>query len=230
MKPELNRFDAPITDRRKFLLALLFGSAAAIAAWRQPNRRLDRLGSKKLEDLVPKTIGRWNYVAASGLVVPPNDQLADTLYSQVLTRVYWDGQNSPMMLLIAQSSDQTGFLQVHRPETCYTASGYRISSVFRHPIALGTKVLAANGMEATANGPTEHVIYWTRVGDRIPPNWTQQKLAVAEQNLRGVVPDAILVRVSMVGEDAMATKSQIDEFVRAMLKSIPSRMQSVFIT
>ena len=87
---------------------------------------------QKLDDLVPKTIGPWKFVAASGLVVPPEDQLSRTLYSQLLTRVYSDGENPPMMLLIAQSASQTGILQVHRPESCYPASGYQISPVTQH--------------------------------------------------------------------------------------------------
>ena len=95
MKPIFDSFTEPTTDRRKFLIGLLFCSAAGLAAWRQPNKRLDYLGSQKLENLLPKKIGRWNFMAASGLVVPPNDQLAQAIYSQLLTRVYWDGQNSP---------------------------------------------------------------------------------------------------------------------------------------
>jgi EpsI family protein len=229
MKAEFEMFRTPVTDRRKFLIALLFGSAAAVAAWRQPRKGLNLLGNQKLEDLLPKTIGQWKYVAASGVVVPPKDQMVETLYSEVLTRIYWDGQNSPIMLLMAQSANQTGFLQVHRPETCYTASGFRISAVSPHPIRLGTKTLPANSLEATANGSTEHIVYWTRVGDRIPANWTEQKVAVAEQNLRGVIPDAILVRVSCATADGEAARATIDKFIRSMLSSVPANRRSVFI-
>jgi EpsI family protein len=229
MKPMFDNFTAPRTDRRKFLIGLLFCSAVGVAALRLPDKRLDYLGKQKLEDLVPKTIGRWNFVAASGLVVPPNDQLVQTLYSQLLTRVYWDGVNSPVMLLMAQSGSQTGFLQVHRPEFCYTASGYHISQVTLHPIQLGSKILTANSMAASAGGPTEHVIYWTRVGNRLPLSWKEQKLAVAEQNLEGIIPDAILVRVSTTGEDKEAASAVLDDFIRTMLGEIPESRRSVFI-
>ena len=229
MKPEFDSFTEPQTDRRKFLLGVLFCTAAGVAAWRIPNKRLDYLGHQKLDDLVPKSIGRWNFVAASGLVVPPDDQLAKAIYSQLLTRVYSDGERS-VMLLIAQSGSQTGFLQIHRPEICYTAGGYQISAVTPHAIQFGSKAIPANSMDASAGGPTEHVIYWTRVGNRVPMNWTQQKLAVAEQNLEGIVPDAILVRVSMVSDDGDAARASIDEFVRAMLAAIPASRRSVLIT
>ena len=229
MKPVFDSFGGPQTDRRKFLLGILFCSAAGVAAWRQPRVKLDYLGRQKLDDLVPKSIGRWNFVTASGLVVPPEDQLEKTLYSQMLTRVYSDGENPPVMLLMAQSGSQTGFLQIHRPETCYTAGGYQISALAPHPIQLGSKVLVANSIDASAGGPTEHVVYWTRIGNKLPSSWKQQKLAVAEQNLEGIIPDAILVRVSCVTDDANAARSTIDGFVRAMIASIPPNRRSVFI-
>jgi EpsI family protein len=229
VKPVFDNFTEPKTDRRKVLLGLLFCSAAGLAALRQPTRRLDYLGREKLESLVPKQIGRWNFVAASGLVVPPEDQLSKTLYSQLLTRVYWDGQNSPIMLLLAQSGSQTGFLQIHRPETCYTAGGYAISSVTPHPIQVGNKIVPANSMDASAGGPTEHVVYWTRVGNQLPASWRQQRLAVAEDNLRGIIPDAILVRVSTVGMDGTSANAAIDEFVRQLLAAVPAAYRRVLI-
>lgn len=228
MKPALNTFDEPRIDRRKVVLGLLFCSAAGIAAWRRPTRHLDFLGAQKLEDLVPKTIGPWKFVSASGLVVPPKDQLMEAIYSQLLTRVYSNGEKS-VMLLIAQSGGQTGFLQIHRPEICYTAGGYQISGIAPHSIQVGPKMLRANAMDASSGGSTEHVLYWTRVGNKVPANWTQQKLDTAEQNLEGIIPDAILVRVSIVGDDGNAARASLDEFVRMMLASIPANRRAVFI-
>ena len=229
MRPAFDNFTEPKTDRRKFLLGLLFCSAAGVAAWRQPSVKLDYLGSEKLEDLVPKTIGPWKFVAASGLVIPPEDQMEKAIYSQLLTRVYSDGQNPPIMLLLAQSGGQTGFLQIHRPEFCYTAGGYRMSPVAPHPIRVGSELVPATSMDATMNDSTEHVIYWTRIGDRMPVSWKGQKWAVAEQNLRGVIPDAILVRISTVSDDAKAAQTRIDNFVRSLIGSIPADKRAVFI-
>lgn len=230
MKPVFDRFTQPETERRKFLLGLAFGAAAAVAAWRQPRIRVDYLGKRKLDDIVPKTLGKWKYVSSSGLVVPPEDELEKTLYSNLLTRVYSDGHGPPLMLLLAENGSQTGFLQVHRPEICYAAGGYRISAVSPHPIAIGAKSVPANSMRAEASGgSTEHVVYWTRIGDQIPPSWTAQKISVAEQNLRGIVPDAILVRVSTVNNDESAAMTAIDDFIRALLGSVDHGMRSVFI-
>lgn len=229
MKPVFGDFTRLQADRRKFLTGLLFASAAGLAYLRRPRIRLDYLGTDKLEKLVPKTIGPWTFVSASGLVVPPDDAFERLIYAQTLTRVYADGKNTPVMLLIAQNGSQTGFLQIHRPEICYTAGGYQISSVTPHPITVDGKIVPANRMDASAGGPVEHVVYWTRVGNRIPPNWRDQKLAVFEQNLQGIIPDAILVRISTVGNDAEASLATIDAFATAMLKSIPANRRSVLI-
>ena len=229
MKPEVGDFAEPVMDRRKLLLGLVFCSAAGVAVWRTPRKHIDLLGRQKLDDLVPKNIASWKFVAASGLVIPPEDQLSRLLYSQLLTRVYSDGVNPPVMLLIAQSGSQTGVLQVHRPETCYTAGGFTITRLAPHRIPLGPAVLQANLMDATAEGTTEHVLYWTRVGDRVPASWREQKIAVAEQNLRGLVPDAILVRISTVTNDPSAASATLDAFARALIGSIPPERRSVFI-
>lgn len=228
MKPVIDSLTPAPTDRRKFLLGLLFASTAVVAVWRKPHIRVDYLGSRKLETLIPKSIGRWNFVAASGIVIPPEDQLVRAIYSQLLTRVYWDGQNAPVMLLVAQSGSQTGFLQIHRPETCYTAGGYQISALAPHSIQVGSTFIPANLMDASTGGPTEHVVYWTRIGNLMPRSWKEQKLAVAEQNLQGIVPDAILVRVSSVGYDRDAAMATIDRFIGAMLEAVPANMRSVF--
>ena len=75
MKPVFDSFTEPQADRRKFLLGAAFVAAAGVALWRQPKIKLDYLGSRKLEGLVPKTIGPWSFVTASGLVVPPEDHV-----------------------------------------------------------------------------------------------------------------------------------------------------------
>ena len=229
MKPVFGSFNEPKTDRRKFLIGGLFCAAAAVAAWRTPRQKVDRLGSEKLEDLVPKKIGRWRVISNSGVVVPPNDPLLNALYRQQLTRVYSDGENPPLMLLMAQNGSQTGFLQVHRPEFCYKAGGYQISPTVAHPISVGSQVVPASEMDATLDGPPERVVFWTRIGDRIPTSWPQQKVVVAEQNLRGIIPDAILIRISMISDDRGGALRAIDSFVRQMLDQIPAPQRSVFI-
>ena len=77
-----------VLTRRKFALGLAFASVAGVAAARQPTTKIDYLGKNKLDKILPEKVGKWTFVSSSGLVVPPEDQLAQALYSQLLTRVY----------------------------------------------------------------------------------------------------------------------------------------------
>jgi EpsI family protein len=218
-----------VLSRRQVLTGLLMVSAAAVAAARKPNVRLDYLGNHKLEDVVPKRIGRWDFVSNSGLVIPPNDQLQLALYSQLLTRVYSDGRNS-IMLLIAYSANETGFLQVHRPEFCYTAAGYQLSDFARHKVPLGgSRAFTANSLTAMRDATTEKLLYWTRIGDHIPLSWAEQKLTFAEDNLKRQIPDAALVRVSTQNLDDAQALAVIDEFVAEMIGSVAAPLRRVLL-
>jgi len=215
--------------RRKFALGIAFAGAAGVAAARQPSVRVDYLGKDKLEKVVPDKIGRWTYVSSSGLVVPPEDQLSRALYSQLLTRVYAGDDGSTMMVLVAQSGSQTGILQIHRPEICYNAGGYALSDVQPHTVHLPSGAIPTMSMAATNGARTEQLVYWTRIGNHMPTSWRQQRFAVAIDNLKGRIPDAVMVRVSTISNNRDAALQSIDEFVRAMLDPMAPNVRRVFI-
>lgn len=219
----------PMLTRRKFALGVAFAGAAGVAVARQPNERVDYLGKNKLDKVLPEKLGRWTFVSSSGLVVPPEDQLARALYSQLLTRVYSDETGQPIMLLVAQSTSQTGILQIHRPEICYTAGGYHLSRIERHRVKLPWGSIPAISLSATSDNRTEQLLYWTRIGDHLPTSWRQQRLAVAMDNLKGKIPDAVMVRVSMVSNDKAGALATIDEFINTMLESVARPVRRVFI-
>lgn len=222
-------FTGTVLTRRKFALGLAFASVAGVAAARQPSKNIDYLGKKELEQVIPQKIGRWNFVSTSGLVVPPEDQLARALYSQLLTRVYSDPSGAAIMLLVAQSPTQSGILQIHRPEFCYTAGGYQLSPSAPHTLEVPGGTVPALSISAKRDGRTEQIVYWTRIGSHLPTSWTQQRLAVAMDNLRGKVPDAVMVRVSTYGNDKAATLDQIDDFIRELMSSITPQTKRVLI-
>lgn len=215
---------ATMLDRRRLLVGLTMAAGAGIAFARKPRETIDRLGDRKLEDLVPKKIGDWEFLTTSGLVVPTEDTLSDALYSQLLTRVYGNGIDPPIMLLIAQSARQSGFLQIHRPEFCYPAGGFQLSPIVPTALATGERSIEVNKLTATRPGRPEQIIYWTRVGEAMPNSWAQQRLAVAGDNLRGYVPDAVLTRLSTVDSDPGPALARLEAFAEAMIAGMgPNR-------
>ena len=216
-------------DRRKFLIGGAFLGAAALAYARTPRTVEDFLGKAKLDDIIPKHLADWSFVSASGLVTAPEDQLSRLLYSQLLTRVYSAPNQPPIMMLAAQSASQTGVLQIHRPEVCYPAGGFQLSPVIEHDIPVGPLTLRTNQLTATADGRSEQIVYWTRIGRHLPISWSEQRWAVAQDNMKGIIPDAVLVRISVSTNDRDEALAVIDGFTRSLIASLSPLARKVLI-
>jgi len=213
---------------------LLFGGAALLAAGtayaRMPRKRLMVIGENQLDKIVPLRIGAWDYVEASGLVLPPPDQLAHLLYDQQVARTYTADNQLPIMLLMAYGSSQSGMLQIHRPEICYPASGFRLTATHATRIGLGDgHAIPARQFIAHSDTRTEHVLYWTRIGELLPVSWTQQRLAVIRNNLEGYVPDGLLVRVSTISENVAQAQDALETFTRTMLAGLSLNRRRMLI-
>ncbi|MEO0439651.1 MAG: exosortase-associated protein EpsI, V-type [Pseudomonadota bacterium] len=186
-------------NRRHLLLGGAFCLASGLAYARTPQPVAPVIEKPAFEKLIPNSVGAWQFETSSGLVLPPPDALSDRLYDNLVTRIYSAEQDPPMMFLTAYSNTQDGVLQVHRPEICYPAGGYALTPTTPTTIDNGMGgELNANTFTATGRGRTEHVLYWTRIGDHFPLAWSEQRLAVIRANLQGVIPDGVLVRISTV--------------------------------
>lgn len=212
--------DRPSLDRRQLLIGGALLATAASAAAFTPRTRIDLLGKRKLEDVVPTQLGPWSFASKSGLVIPPQDELSAQLYSQLLTRVYAAPDLPPMMLLVAQGASQTGVLQVHRPEVCYPAGGYQLSPSVPVAIPVVGDRIVATGFTATADTRIEQLLYWTRIGRDRPRTWAEQRISVARANLRGELPDAVLVRVSTLSPDPRTSFAHLQQFVSAFVGAL----------
>ncbi|MDB5581807.1 MAG: methanolan biosynthesis EpsI [Bradyrhizobium sp.] len=214
--------------RRELLIGAgcLLASGTALAM--KPRHQIEFLGSAKIEDLVPKQFAGWRYVASSGLVLPPQDQLQDILYSQLLTRTYANADGVEMMLLIAYNASQDGVVQVHRPEVCYPASGYHLSKIAEHVIRLTPGVdIPSRYIVAETGLRREEIIYWTRLGNAFPRRWSDQRWAVFTQNLHGDIPDGLLVRISSATPDIGS--APLDAFARDFYAGVGARMRQVLV-
>lgn len=189
-------------DRRKVLLGLGMAAVSGVAYARLPVPNRPPLEADAFEGLIPDKIGEWRFMTESGLVLPPSDALSDRLYDNLVTRAYANPAGQTLMMLIAYNNRQDGILQIHRPEICYPAGGYTLTETRAVDVALGAGgVLPAHAFIAKSRQRDEAVLYWTRVGETFPQRWVEQRLSVASANLKGVIPDGLLVRISTLGDD-----------------------------
>ncbi len=160
-----------------------------------------------LEKSIPGRIGPWERVEAAGNVLPRNENsLSTQLYSQMVSRVYSAPGRDTVMLVIAYGDSQSDTLQLHRPEVCYEAAGFRITR--SNPVAFDAHLkgsVTGRYLMAEAAYRKEAILYWTRIGDALPTDRFAQQLAKLSAGLEGIVPDGTLARLSVLveGDQAM---------------------------
>lgn len=215
-------------DRRKLMLGAGLAAVSAVAQARLPVPVVPRISEKRFTALMPDSVGSFKFNSESGLVLPPSDALSTRLYDNLVTRTYTNPAGQMVMLLVAYNNKQDGVLQIHRPETCYPAGGYTLTEIepVAVPITPATS-LPSQIFGANSEARNEVVLYWTRVGDEFPRRWAEQRWAVAQANLRGVVPDGVLARVSTVGNDLGATTPLLSGFIRDLHRASGPHMRGL---
>lgn len=225
---DTGRGDALSLDRRKVLAGIgLIGLAGVVQA-RQPVPNRPYIPQKKLEAMIPNQVGRFAFETSSGFVLPPSDALSDRLYDSLITRAYVSPQGEVAMFLIAYNNRQDGVLQIHRPEVCYPAGGFVLSPVVpvAYPLPQG-EPLPAQIFSATGEQRNEVVTYWTRVGEEFPREWSEQRLSVAKENLRGYIPDGALVRLSTIANEIANVTPMFEEFIAEFYRASPPLLRKL---
>ena len=81
-----------------------------------------------IDQHLPTTFGDWKPVAGLNVVTPPPpDSLEREVYNQEASRGFVDPDGNVVMLVVAYGESQSDRLQLHHPEVCYTAQGFRVS-------------------------------------------------------------------------------------------------------
>jgi EpsI family protein len=216
--------------RRDLLIgsACLAGAGAAFAL--TPRRELSRLGAATLDQVAPATVPGWTWRDVTGLAPPSaGDDLVSTLYDQVLERVYVSPTGEEVMALLAHGPRQTNELQLHRPEVCYPAFGYRLSDDRPLTVALAAGATLP-GRQFVAEGPDrrESVVYWTRIGDDLPTDGESQHSARLKSALEGFVCDGVLARFSTANLDPALSFALSLQLIPQFLAAVaPARLPAL---
>ncbi|MFG6487514.1 exosortase-associated protein EpsI, B-type [Roseateles sp. BYS78W] len=211
--------------RRAALATVLMGVSAVVAWQLTPTQRLSAVhGDFNLDTAVPKAFGDWQLdtTAVGGIVNPQQEELLKRLYSQILTRTYVNSQGQRVMLSIAYGNDQRDGLQLHYPEICYPAQGFRLASNRKVDLQLAGLVIPARRLETVLGEQRyEPVTYWTVIGETAVRGGTDKKIAEMRYGFRGVIPDGLLFRVSSIDRDTAAAYALQDQFSTELLTAVP---------
>lgn len=221
-----------MTSRREFLIGGACALTAGAAYAATPRERMSLLGKAKLEDLVPRAFGTWSELPSNSVVVPQSDDsLAARLYAQTVTRVFVNNSDGTgVMALFAYGDTQSDQLQLHRPEVCYPAFGFEVVESVPVNIALSQgAVIPARRLTAQSTLRTEHVAYWTRIGEYLPQTGSDQRMAKLHSAFDGLIPDGVLVRLSNLMPDADAALALNQRFAAAMIAAVAPKNRAALI-
>lgn len=181
-----------------------------------------------LESLVPTQFGDW-VMDTSGprqIISPGLTAELERIYTETVTRTYVDSNGNRVMLSLAYGADQSRSMQIHKPEVCYEAQGFKITRTQRDELPMGNFELPLMRLTAM-NGPRkEPITYWIRTGDFLVRGWLEQNVTRVKNGLiKGVTPDGILVRISTIDTDTAHAYKVHDAFINDMLRasSVPGK-------
>lgn len=210
---------------RNFLMA----TAMVLSAWAGfvlvPTKHVADFGPKvDLENMIPKQFSGW-YVddTTTPIQVSPDVQeRLDTLYSQLFSKTYLNAKGQRIMLSIAYGGNQgNDEFQVHRPEYCYAAQGFKLQESFEDVLTLSSGKILVRRLEATQESRVEPITYWITIGDKATLPGLGRKIAQLKYGLTGRVPDGMLVRVSSISNDRKEAYRQQDAFINELVKAVP---------
>jgi EpsI family protein len=175
-----------------------------------------------LETAVPRDFGDWTALKSepNQVVNPQTEALLKSIYSQILTRTYVHKDGYRIMLSLAYGDDQTGGLQAHRPEICYPAQGFRLTSQADAELPTAYGPIEVRRLTTVLKTRREPVTYWLTIGDEVIRDRMQKRLAAIRLAFTGQIPDGLLFRASSIDEDHARAFAMQQRFVSDLMSAI----------
>lgn len=229
------------TARRGLGLAACLVVAALASLWLRPgvSAEAEARARVPLEALFPKEIptqvngpsgvqrSAWRLdPVASGMVRPAFEAARRfQMYDQLLERTYVHPSGQRVMLSVAYGRQQSVGLQMHRPEVCYRAGGFRVSDVMPGTLALPgvTAPFSLPVVRLVAALPErpEPITYWRLLGDEpvVDESSLKTRQFIAGLGRRGLA-DGLLVRISTIDANADAGWRWQEAFARDLATAL----------
>ena len=204
------------------IAALMFAASVGAIVVRPSAKLADERPPVKLEVMVPVQFGDWREEPQrfTQVINPQTQELLDTLYSDLLSRTYVNGNGYRIMLSLAYGSDQRGSLQAHKPEVCYPAQGFDLKKNEASTLSTRFGSIPVRRLLTTMGPREEPLIYWFTVGDKAIQGTIQKRLVDLRYGLTGRIPDGLLFRVSSIDGDPSRAYEMQTAFVNQLLQAV----------
>lgn len=218
--------------RRDVLIGAACLAAAGGAYSLRPRRNVALLKGVTLAEAVPTAFGDWRSVdVADPLAVNGPGTLSAKLYNELVVRVYTNTTTgTQLLMLLAYGGRQTDELQLHRPEVCYPAFGYRLVRNERVDLPIGANVaIPARRILAEGNNQKDAILYWSRIGEYLPASGGEQREDRLRIALQGIIPDGLLCRFSVTIDQPDEGWATISAFVPQLMVAVPPSARKALI-
>ena len=184
-----------------------------------------------LEGMIPESFSGWKIDRSIiPLAVSPDvAQMLGTLYDSTISRTYVNAIGERVMLSIAYGANQSRALQLHKPEVCYSAQGFRLSGVEKSEWQLPGMVIPTMHLVGVLGSRIEPVTYWMRIGDEIARGWFEQNKVRIKYGIGGTIPDGVLFRISNISPNPKAAYELQRQFVQQLVEVMSPEARNMFI-
>lgn len=176
---------------------LLAVAVTATGRWMVPDPA-SAVQAPDLASAVPNRFGEWAAVEnAHQIALATNDPGAksqDQPYDQVVMRTYRGPAGQHVMMALAYADAQQQDVKIHRPEVCYPAQGFTVTSLQAMTFPDGPGVR----MTTSGRGREELVLYWVRIDRTRTNSGFHARWIILKEGLKGRLIDGSLFRVSVI--------------------------------
>jgi EpsI family protein len=222
----------PERMRRALVLGGLMAATSGAAVVGMPKLQVTSESQMPdLERMIPERFGRWDLDRNTvPLALSPDvAQMLNTIYDRTLARTFVSPQGERIMLSIAYGANQSRALQLHKPEVCYSAQGFRIGDLRKADWNFGVVGIPTMHLIGVLGQRVEPVTYWMRIGDEIARGWYEQNVARLRYGARGLIPDGVLFRLSNISRDPIQAFEIQKRFMGELLPVLTPDAQRMFI-
>lgn len=220
-------------NSKGIILSVLMVASSALAMHLSPTLvASDARQQVDLERIIPQQFGGWtnDRGMAQPIVSPDTEAELQKYYTTTLSRTYVRADGARIMLSLAYGADQGRAMQVHKPEICYEAQGFKINYSKKEQIDSVAGEIPVMRLDSRKGPREEPITYWIRFGDVLVRGWFEQN---KERIMTGLIdrkiPDGLLVRVSSISDDRESAYKDQDDFVKNMLSSMSHADQKMLV-